>query len=259
MKEDQNHPHSAAGLRQRAEARLQKQPAHVSDIAPEEARRLLHERRVHQIELEVQNEELRRAQEALEASRAKYFDLYDLAPVGYVTLGETGLILDANLTAANLLGVDRGLLIKRLLARLIVQADKGIYYRHRKLLLETRSPQVCEVRMAGRDGAPVWVRIQAILAPDGEAEPLSSRATLSDVTERKQAEADRERLVAELQGALARIKTLTGLLPICCQCKKIRTGKGSWVPVDAYIMDHTDATLTHGICPDCRKSLYPGV
>ena len=110
------------------------QPADLDKIAPEEAKRLLHELHVHQIELEMQNEELRRAQQELEASRTKYFDLYDLAPVGYVTLSEKGLILEANLTAANLLGVERGQLLQQPLTRFIVSEDQDICYRHRKQL-----------------------------------------------------------------------------------------------------------------------------
>jgi PAS domain-containing protein len=108
-------------------------------ILPGEARRLLHELRMHQIELEMQNEELRRTQEALEASRARYFDLYDMAPVGYFTLSEQGLILEANLTAATLLGVPRGALVKQPLTRSIVSEDQDIYYLHRKNSLRQAS------------------------------------------------------------------------------------------------------------------------
>ena len=93
-----------AQLRGRAEreARALKSPE-IDAQWPAEARRVLHELRVHQIELEMQNEELRSAREQLEASRARYFDLYELAPVGYLTLSKAGLILEANLTAANML------------------------------------------------------------------------------------------------------------------------------------------------------------
>ena len=100
----------------------------------------------------MQNEELRRAQEELEVSRARYFDLYDLAPVGYVTLSEQGLILEANLTFVTLLGVTRGALVKQPLTRFIVREDQDIHYRHRKLLLETGAPQVYEVGC--REGKP---------------------------------------------------------------------------------------------------------
>ena len=130
---------SGQALRRRAEAlageRAGEMPENLEALSPEVARRALHELRVHQIELEMQNEELRRTQEELEVSRARYFDLYDLAPVGYFTLSEQGLILEANLTAAKLLGVARGALVKQPLSRFILPEDQDIYYRHRKAAL----------------------------------------------------------------------------------------------------------------------------
>src|ERR1041385_2345335 len=111
-------------LRKRAEAlaaaKAGEMPENLEVRSPEVARRALHDLRVHQIELEMQNEELRRTQEELEVSRARYFDLYDLAPVGYFTLNEQGFILEANLTAAKLLGVGRAALVKQPLSRFIL-------------------------------------------------------------------------------------------------------------------------------------------
>ena len=93
-------------LRQRAEAKLRAVvSSHPNDASPGDLPRLLHELSVHQAELEMQNEELNRAQSALEASRARYFDLYDQAPVGYITFGMDGLVLEANRLAASMLGL----------------------------------------------------------------------------------------------------------------------------------------------------------
>jgi PAS domain S-box-containing protein len=78
-----------------------------------------------------------------------------------------------------------------------------------------------------------------------------------DITERKLAEAERERLIKELQDALADIKTLSGLVPICANCKKIRDDKGFWTQVESYIQERSQARFSHGICPDCMKKLYP--
>ena len=129
---------------------------------------MLHELRVHQIELEMQNEELRRTQAELDAARARYFDLYDLAPVGYCTLTEKGLILEANLTAATLLGVARGALVKQPITRFILKEDQDIYYLHRKQLFETGEPQACELRMLKKDGTTFWAHLPATAAQDAD-------------------------------------------------------------------------------------------
>jgi PAS domain S-box-containing protein len=161
---------SAHDLRRQAEEKAATmRPYELEVLSSAEAGRLVHELRVHQLELEMQNEELLRAQAELGASRARYFDLYDLAPVGYCTVSEKGLILEANLTAATLFGVARGALVKQLLSRFILKEDQYIYYRHRKQLLETLStsswqagePQACELRMVRKDGSAFWVHLEA--------------------------------------------------------------------------------------------------
>ena len=179
---------SAQALRQRAEAlaiEIAGGTAESLDELPSQvARRALHELRVHQIELEMQNEELRRTQEELEGSRARYFDLYDLAPVGYFTLSEKGLILEANLTAAKLLGVARGTLIKQPLFRFIVAEDQDIYYMHRKALAETLTPQAWEMRVLKNDAAPFWVRMEAATAQEADGTTVW-RAVVSDISQSK--------------------------------------------------------------------------
>jgi two-component system, sensor histidine kinase len=178
----------AADLRRRAEKEARADVDNAQDsLSPAEVRQVLHEQRVHQIELEMQNEELRRAQAELEASRARYFDLYDLAPVGYVTLSEKGLILEANLTAASLLGVARGALVKQPLPRFILPEDQNIYYRHCQQLFEAGAPQVCELRMMKKNGIQFWARLEATAAEDANGTPVC-RTVLSDITARKQAD-----------------------------------------------------------------------
>ena len=133
-------------------------PEGLKALSPEEMQHMLHELRVHQIELEIQNQELRRIQEELETSKARFVDLYDFAPVGYLTVSENGLILEANLTAATLLGVTRTSLIKKPLTNIILPADQDIYYRHRKALFETGAPQTCELRLLRMDNLPAeWL------------------------------------------------------------------------------------------------------
>ena len=168
----------------------------LATLSPEATRDLLHELQVHQIELQMQNEELRRSQLELDASRARYFNLYDLAPVGYCSVSEAGLILHANLAAATLLGATRGTLVKQPISRFICKADQDTWYLHRKLLTQTGQTQSLELRLARWDDAPVWVQV-ATSAVDDDANPAANPATgapvmlvvLTDVSNRKLMEA----------------------------------------------------------------------
>ena len=184
-----NHtPRNPGELRRQAEAQAATmEPASLSAQAPEAIERLIHELRVHQIELEMQNEELRRAQAEIEAGRARYFDLYDLAPAGYCTLSDKGLILETNLTAATLLGTARGALVKQPFSRFIVKEDQDTYYLHRKKLCESGKPQECDLRLVKPDGTLFWARLTATAAQAEDGAPLC-RMVLSDISAHKQAE-----------------------------------------------------------------------
>ncbi len=162
-------------------------PDDTQTLSPEETRRLLHDLRVHQIQLEMQNDELRRSQAELDASRQRYFDLYDLAPVGYFTLSEPGLILQTNLTAAGLLGLTREALVQQPLTRFILPEDQDIFYRHCRRLFETGLPQACQMRMLRANADPFWVRLEATVVRDAD-ETAYGRAVMSDITKQKQIE-----------------------------------------------------------------------
>ena len=187
---------SAQDLRQRAEEKLRAKEAMATEMfLPEEAKQLLHELRVHQIELEMQNEELRRTQHELECSRTRYFDLYNLAPVGYLTLSKQGTILETNLAAATMLGVARTALVKQPLSRIILNEDQDSYYLLRKQLIKSGEPQTCELRLVKMDGTAFWAHLVASVEQDpstnsgqdaGSATVL--RVVLKDISERKRAE-----------------------------------------------------------------------
>jgi PAS domain S-box-containing protein len=249
MTKKQPKPDDFTDLRRRAEEKALAAEAQTQKtLSPKEARRLLHELQVHQIELEMQNEELRRAQSELEASRSRYFDLFDLAPVGYFTLSEQGLILEANLTGAGLLGVERRDLVKRPLTRFILPEDQDIYYQHRKQLFETGTPQVYELRVLRADATPFWARLETTEAQDADGAPVC-RAVMSDVTERKQAEEklvemDRRKdqflamLSHELRNPLAPILNAVQLL-------QLQKGQNSVQQKALAIIERQVGQLTH--------------
>ena len=153
-------------------------------MSPEESRRVLHELGEYQIELEIQNEELRRAQFELEASRARYFNLYDLAPVGYCTISGKGLILEANLTAANLLGATREELTAQSISGFICKGHHITYYLLYRKLFATGMPQAGELKLVRKDGTSFWAHLETTIALD-DSGIFVSRVMLSDITNRK--------------------------------------------------------------------------
>jgi PAS domain S-box-containing protein len=187
MKTNPN-PSAAAALRQRAEARLQERtPEPGPGWSEADTLRLVHELQVHQIELELQNEELQRAHGELEAGLERYTDLYDFAPVGYLTLDDEGTIREANLAAATLLGIERSRLVKRRLGLSIAPTDRAELATFLTRVFETKAKAICEVTLL-REGKPlVEVRMEAAMAPAGQ----ECRVVLEDITEQRRAEADR--------------------------------------------------------------------
>jgi len=153
----------------------------------EAMQKIVHQLQVHQIELELQNEELRRTQFELETARLRYFDLYDLAPVGYCTLSEHGIILEANLMAAKLFDTSRGDLVNKPISSFIFKGDQDIYYLHRKRLIATGEPQSYELRILNNNGKPIWVNINATYEKDTDGVPLL-RKVITDISERKKVE-----------------------------------------------------------------------
>ena len=178
-------------LRQRAEVVIHNSDAQSLDnaeaVSPEETRAILHDLRVHQIELELQNEELRRLQLSLDAERARYFDLYNLAPVGYCAVNKKGLILQANLAAATLLGEGRRELVGRPITRHILKEDQDVFYLNRKLIFESGEPRAFELRMVKHDSTLFWAHLTVAVAQEADGTSVL-RVALGDINERKQLE-----------------------------------------------------------------------
>jgi PAS domain S-box-containing protein len=132
--------------------------------------------------------------------------------------------------------------------------------------LEPRLPEAIEERrrtgrfqgvltMVRKDGSRFPAEISSAVFIDANGEERTA-TFVRDISVRQQIEAERNKLIQDLQKALSEIKALRGILPICSSCKNIRDEKGSWKKIEAYIQDHSEAEFSHSICPDCAKRLY---
>ena len=154
---------------------------------PESFRKLVNDLEMHQVELEMQADQVRRAQMELEAERKRYFDLYQLAPVGYVTVDEAGVILQANLRATALFGINVGTLTGQKITRFISTEDQDAYYLHHKRLFKTTQPQALDLQMERQDGTNFIAQLTTTVVQSREGTP-QCHIVLMDITERKKAE-----------------------------------------------------------------------
>jgi PAS domain S-box-containing protein len=187
-------------LRAEAEAVIARKPIALVNPQPgeEHLHKLLHELQVHQVELKMQNDELRQAQIAMEESRDRYADLYDFAPIGYLTLSREGMISEINLTAAEMLGAVRKQLVSRRFSQFVAEEDRERWDRHFVSILQHGQRQRCELSIRRDDGSIIHAQIDSVNCCELEKSALletksdwvsAVRVALSDITERIQNEA----------------------------------------------------------------------
>jgi PAS domain S-box-containing protein len=124
-------------------------------------------------------------------------------------------------------------------------------------MLDISNNDTEEFTVETRDGRHFIVEVAASNVTSVSGEILGRMASFINITRRKEIEADREKLVRELQDALDNIKVLKGIIPICASCKKIRDDKGYWKQIESYIKEHSNADFSHSVCPECARKLYP--
>jgi len=176
-------------LRRKAEEKLRTQLERLKKFSARDIQELVHELGTHQIELEMQNEELRAARDKLELSRNQFSELYDFAPVGYFTIDVHGMIEEVNLTGARLLGIERGALLKRPFANFIAEAaDREIFSRHRKWVFEEQGNHACEIRLKRKDATIFYAQLESAAEENIDGKAGTIHITMVDVTDRRMAD-----------------------------------------------------------------------
>ncbi|MGB8656403.1 MAG: PAS domain S-box protein [Candidatus Zixiibacteriota bacterium] len=185
----QNEPRSKrlVALRKKAEEKLRGKSRRVPELSAEQTRQLMQELQVHQIELEMQNEDLRKTQQEMAESQARYSDLYDFAPVGYFSFDKDGLIVEVNLTGAGLLGVDRKALIRKPFHLYVAPDDRDIFYLHLRRALQAGTRQTCEIRLVKnkRSASQFFARLESLPVRDGQGKLHLCRTAIADITDQK--------------------------------------------------------------------------
>ncbi|MDQ7785385.1 MAG: sigma 54-interacting transcriptional regulator [Desulfomonilaceae bacterium] len=187
MTQDDNLKERPSELRARAEELLRQTVTDREDLSgvlPDDVRKLVHELQVHQIELEMQNDELHHAQLALEESRDRYLDLYEYAPVGYFTLDKNAIVLEANLSAVGLLGIERGSLVGKPLTKFVHKESQDTFYFHSNRVLQSGTRHVCEIKLLKRDGSWFYAQLESVGMANLDGQVSRLRTVVADITDR---------------------------------------------------------------------------
>jgi PAS domain S-box-containing protein len=187
MGQDRKPPKGTRDLQERAEAGRQSKAPAFQELSRDEMSALVQELQVQQVELARQHEALRRTHTSLEEASKKYRDFYDGAPVGFVTLNESGLIREVNRTAVSQLGVARGSLINKPFPSFIKAEDQDRFHLCLKRVFQEPGPQHCEIKLARRDGGYFVARLDSVAVTDVSGARVC-RTSISDISDLKQAE-----------------------------------------------------------------------
>jgi PAS domain S-box-containing protein len=202
MKQDTKAQEKFKKLREQAEELMNSADFVKMPVYSEDPLKLIHELQTFQIELEMKIEELHRSQQELITARASYAELYDLAPVGYITIDQKGTIRMANKTLAGMLSIEREALINKPLYNHIVFEDQDIFYLYLQNLSESPENKVCELRMHKKNGSLFYVQLESTLAQEDSESQATYRTVVIDITDRKRSE-------TLLQNSEKRLKALS--------------------------------------------------
>jgi len=219
------------------------------------------ERVAHQIAGAIANSllfsEHEKAEEALRESEEKYRNLFSYSLDAVYLSTKEGKFIDFNQATVDLFGYSRDELFNLNITKLYANPEDRP--RFQREIEQKGALKEYEVKFRRKDGTEIDCLLTATLRFDKDKNIIGYQGIIRDITARKKMEEEREKLIAELQEALNKIKTLSGLVPICASCKKIRDDKGYWNQLESYIQEHTEAEFSHGLCPDCLKKLYPDI
>jgi PAS domain S-box-containing protein len=189
----------------------------------------------------------------------KFEVIFEAAPNAFIMTDKDGIITLINEKTEQYFGYERDDLLGRSVDLLLPSRVRSIHLDQRSSFMSDPKPREmgCGRDLYGlhKDGTefPVEIGLKPIRVDD----EVVVLAAVIDITERKRIEAEREKLIDELKEALNRIDVLTGLLPICGACKKVRDDEGYWNDIEEFITRNSEAVFSHGICPDCKGKLYP--